>query len=71
MALPDKTVSQRIGLLICYYMTFSFWSTTALGLSLLSRNIAGQTKKTVALTTTFVSWAVGNAIGELPDYSVK
>ncbi|KAI5456863.1 major facilitator superfamily domain-containing protein [Mariannaea sp. PMI_226] len=63
MTLPNESVSQRIGLIICYYITFSFWSTTALGLSLLSRNIAGQTKKTITLTMTFIMWAVGNAIG--------
>ncbi|CAI7639799.1 unnamed protein product [Penicillium manginii] len=63
MTLSENTKSQRIGLLLCYYITFSFWATTALSLSLLSRNIAGQTKKMVTLTLTFIMWAVGNTVG--------
>ncbi|KAL2788654.1 major facilitator superfamily domain-containing protein [Aspergillus keveii] len=63
MTISTDTLSQRIGLLLCYYITFSFWATTALSLSLLSRNIAGQTKKMVTLTVTFIMWAVGNCIG--------
>ncbi|KAF9884949.1 hypothetical protein FE257_000858 [Aspergillus nanangensis] len=63
MTLPNETFSQRVGLILCYYISFSFWSTTALSLTLLSRNIAGQTKKTVTLTVTFIMWAVGNSVG--------
>lgn len=69
MTLSENTKSQRIGLLLCYYITFSFWATTALSLSLLSRNIAGQTKKMVTLTLTFIMWAVGNTVGMSPKLS--
>ncbi|KAL3455687.1 hypothetical protein BJX64DRAFT_294814 [Aspergillus heterothallicus] len=41
----------------------SFWAAQTLGLSMVSRNVAGATKKSAVITSTFVSWAVGNAIG--------
>ncbi|KAF5267580.1 hypothetical protein BFJ63_vAg12167 [Fusarium oxysporum f. sp. narcissi] len=63
MTLPNKTMAQHIGLLISYYITLSFWSAQTLALSMISRNIAGQTKKTVAVATNFIIWAAGNAIG--------
>lgn len=66
MTISTDTMSKRIGLLLCYYISFSFWATTALSLSLLSRNIAGQTKKMVTLTVAFIMWAVGNCIGKSP-----
>jgi len=65
MTIPPNTFSQRVGLLICYYITLSFWSAQTLALSMISRNIAGQTKKTVAVALNFILWATGNAIGEL------
>jgi hypothetical protein len=55
--------SGRIGLLLSFYLIFSFWAASSLALSLLSRNVAGQTKKSTVLATNFVFWAVGNAIG--------
>ncbi|ROT40971.1 MFS general substrate transporter [Sodiomyces alkalinus F11] len=55
--------SRNIGLLISYYITLSFWAAQTLALSLISRNIAGQTKKTVAVALNFICWAAGNAIG--------
>lgn len=54
----------KVGLLISYYITLSFWSAQNLCLSMVSRNIAGATKKSVVVAATFVSWAVGNAIGK-------
>jgi len=33
------------------------------GLALVSRNVAGQTKKTCVVAINFISWAVGNSIG--------
>jgi hypothetical protein len=63
MTLPNKTTAQHIGLLISYYITLSFWSAQTLALSMISRNVAGQTKKTVAVATNFIVWAAGNAIG--------
>ncbi|OLN96436.1 putative transporter C417.10-like protein 1 [Colletotrichum chlorophyti] len=63
MTLPNETHAQHIGLLICYYITLSFWSAQTLALSLISRNIAGQTKKQFAVAINFIIWATGNAIG--------
>lgn len=50
-------------LLFCYYLTLSFWGVANLGLSLLSRNVAGQSKKSFVTATNFVGWAVGNIVG--------
>lgn len=63
MTVPLHTFSQRVGLVICYYITLSFWSAQTLALSMISRNVAGQTKKTVAVALNFIIWAAGNAIG--------
>jgi hypothetical protein len=63
MTLPNDTFSQHVGLLISYYITLSFWSAQTLSLSMISRNTAGQTKKTVVVATNFIFWATGNAIG--------
>lgn len=60
----DGSFSRKVGLLISYYITLSFWSAQTLALSMVSRNIAGQTKKSTAIACNFVSWAAGNAIGE-------
>ncbi|KAF2969770.1 hypothetical protein GQX73_g3851 [Xylaria multiplex] len=63
LTVPNKTFSQHVGLLIAYYITLSFWAAQTLGLSLLSRNVGGQTKKSVVLAINFIFWATGNAIG--------
>lgn len=65
MTVKNNNTGSKVGLLISYYITLSFWSAQTLCLSLVSRNIAGQTKKTTVIAATFVSWAAGNAIGEL------
>lgn len=65
MTVPLDTKSQKIGLVVCYNITMSFWAAQTLALSMLSRNIAGQTKKTVAVALNFIIWATGNAIGKL------
>ncbi|KAH0597480.1 hypothetical protein MHUMG1_04858 [Metarhizium humberi] len=62
MTVPLDTKSQKIGLVVCYNITMSFWAAQTLALSMLSRNIAGQTKKTVAVALNFIIWATGNAI---------
>lgn len=64
MVAPLETYAQHIGLLISYFITFSFWSAQTLALSLISRNVAGQTKKSVAIAFNFIIWATGNAIGK-------
>lgn len=60
---PTDPLGKRVGLLISYYVCLSFWATTTLCLSLVSRNVAGQTKKSVVVATNFIAWAVGNSIG--------
>ena len=64
MTVANTTLATKVGLLISYYITLSFWSAQTLTLSMVSRNIAGQTKKATVVAATFVSWAAGNAIGE-------
>lgn len=64
MTVENKNNATRIGLLISYYITLSFWSAQTLALSMISRNIAGQTKKAVVVTCNFVSWATAAAIGK-------
>ena len=68
MTVPLESMGQKVGLVICYYITLSFWSAQTLALSMVSRNIAGQTKKSVVVALNFVIWSAGNAIGkEAPD----
>ncbi|KAK0724402.1 major facilitator superfamily domain-containing protein [Lasiosphaeris hirsuta] len=63
MTISPDTMAKRVGLLICYYITLSFWSAQTLALSMISRNIAGTTKKSVAVATNFIFWSAGNSIG--------
>ncbi|KAI9323476.1 major facilitator superfamily domain-containing protein [Dichotomocladium elegans] len=63
LAVENKNTATKAGLLMCYYLTLSFWATSTLAISMLSRNVAGQTKKTVAVAVNFIFWAAGNAIG--------
>jgi hypothetical protein len=65
MTVEVGSLANKVGLLISYYITLSFWSAQTLSLSMVSRNIAGQTKKATVVAATFISWAAGNAIGEL------
>lgn len=59
MTVPLDSRAQQIGLLICYYITLSFWSAQTLALSMISRNVAGQTKKSVAVAMNFIVWSTG------------
>lgn len=55
MTVPNNHVKSReIGLLISYYVTLSFWACATLDLALISRNVAGQTKKTCVVAINFV-----------------
>jgi hypothetical protein len=63
MTVRNTNFSTKVGLLISYYITLSFWSTATLSLTLISRNIAGQTKKTIVVAANFICWAAGNAVG--------
>ena len=65
MTVEVGSLANKVGLLISYYITLSFWSAQTLALSMVSRNIAGQTKKATVVAATFISWAAGNAIGKL------
>ncbi len=74
MTVENTDKAKQIGLLLSYYITLSFWSAQTLALSLISRNIAGQTKKSTVVATNFVAWATGNAIGKShisPFYSIN
>jgi len=63
MTVENKNMGTQVGLLISYYIVLSFWVAQTPAISMISRNIAGQTKKTVVVTMNFVAWATGNAIG--------
>lgn len=52
--------SNKVGLLLAFYCTQFYVAAGNLIFSLLSRNVAGQTKKSTTLTITFVAWAAGN-----------
>ncbi|EXJ61601.1 hypothetical protein A1O7_02029 [Cladophialophora yegresii CBS 114405] len=63
MTVKNKDTATKAGLLISYYIVLSFWAAQTLAMSMLSRNVGGQTKKSVVVTMNFVSWCAGNAIG--------
>lgn len=63
MTVVNHNKSTQVGLLISYYLTLSFWSAQTLTLSMVSRNVAGQTKKASVVAATFIAWAAGNAVG--------
>lgn len=69
MTVKNTSLATKAGLLVSYYITLSFWSAQTLALSMISRNIAGATKKSTVVAATFISWAVGNAIGSFPFLS--
>ncbi|OLN97240.1 putative transporter C460.05-like protein 2 [Colletotrichum chlorophyti] len=58
-SIPPST-SNRIGLLIAFYCTQFYLAEGNLIFSLISRNVAGQTKKSTTLAVTFIGWAAGN-----------
>lgn len=64
MTVENKNKATQVGLLLSYYIVLSFWAAQTLGMSMISRNIAGQTKKTIVVAANFIAWATGNAIGE-------
>lgn len=57
------SADKKVGMLIAYWLFYSYYSVSSLSLALLSRNVAGQTKKSIVIATNFVCWAAGNAIG--------
>lgn len=63
MTVRNTGKAQQVGLLISYYIVLSFWAAQTLSMSLLSRNVAGQSKKSTVVAMNFISWSLGNAIG--------
>ena len=63
MTVVNKNTATQGGLLFSYYIALSFWAAQTLGMSMLTRNVGGQTKKTVVTAMNFISWAAGNAAG--------
>ncbi|KAK5947904.1 hypothetical protein OHC33_011061 [Knufia fluminis] len=63
MTVKNTDTATRAGLLISYYVVLTFWAAQTLSMSMISRNIAGQTKKTVVVAANFAAWCAGNAAG--------
>jgi len=63
MTVENHNKATQVGLLLSYYIVLSFWAAQTLSMSMLSRNVAGQTKKSVVIAANFIAWATGNAIG--------
>lgn len=63
MTVVESNTATKAGLLFSYYLCLSFWAAQTLGMSMLSRNIGGQTKKSVVTAMNFVAWSAGNASG--------
>ncbi|KUJ18652.1 MFS general substrate transporter [Mollisia scopiformis] len=63
MTVQNTNSATQSGLLFSYYIVLSFWAAQTLSMTLITRNIAGQTKKTVVIAANFIAWATGNAIG--------
>jgi hypothetical protein len=68
MAVKNENKADQIGLLISYYVVLSFWAAQTLSMTLITRNTAGQTKKTIVVTANFVSWCAGNATGKWSSF---
>ena len=63
MSVKNTGTATKVGLLISYYIVLSFWAAQTLGMSMLSRSVAGQTKKSVVVSMNFIAWCTGNSIG--------
>jgi predicted MFS family arabinose efflux permease len=70
IAFENTTPARKIGLLISFHVILTFWAAQGLAMSMISRNVAGQTKKSVVVAANFVCWAIGNAIGTWPSQNV-
>lgn len=71
MTVKNTNNATEAGLLLSYYLCLSFWAAQNLGMSLLTRNVAGQTKKSVAVAMNFIAWAAGNAAGKFFPSTLK
>jgi hypothetical protein len=56
------TPSNAGGMLIAFYCTQFFLAEGNMIISLVTRNIAGRTKKGITMALLFIGWAVGNLI---------
>lgn len=63
MTVRNTDTANKAGLLISYYIVLTFWAAQTISMSMISRNIAGQTKKTVVVAANFCAWCAGNATG--------
>jgi hypothetical protein len=63
MTVKNENTATEAGLLISYYIALSFWAAQTLAMSMITRNVAGQTKKSVVIAFNFVCWSGGNAAG--------
>lgn len=63
MTVRNRDTATRAGLLISYYVVLTFWAAQTISMSMITRNIAGQTKKTVVVAANFCAWCAGNAAG--------
>ncbi|TAQ91010.1 hypothetical protein B7494_g607 [Chlorociboria aeruginascens] len=59
----ETTPKSRVGLLISFYLTQFFFAEGNMVFSLISRNTAGQTKKTFTMAMVLIGWAAGNMAG--------
>lgn len=62
MTVRNTSKATEAGLLLSYYIVLTFWGAATLSMSLLTRNVAGQTKKSVVIAMNFVAWATGNGM---------
>jgi hypothetical protein len=63
MTVKNTNKGTQVGLLLSYYLVLSFWAAQTLSMSMITRNVAGQTKKSVVVAANFIAWAAGNAAG--------
>ncbi|KAI4813505.1 MFS transporter, partial [Aureobasidium sp. EXF-8845] len=63
MTVKNTSTATQAGLLFSYYIVLSFWAAQTLAMSMLTRNVGGQTKKSIVVAANFAAWAAGNAIG--------
>lgn len=63
MTVKNHNKATEAGLLISYYIALSFWAAQTLAMSMITRNVAGQTKKSIVIAFNFLCWAAGNAAG--------
>lgn len=70
MTVQNTDKSTRVGLFLSYMLVTSVWVVQVLNVSMITRNIAGQTKKSVVVAAHFISWAAGNAGGQFCPFSL-